>query len=172
MHQSIITRQWVAHLSQFVKANKESIKDPNYWPFVEGIHWWPIIFLTKGLIMQKAFTCYDTIMNPNGTCLDNRSSWHHSDVIVGAMVSQIISLTIVYWTIHSGTDLRKHQSSASLAFVGGIHRWPVNSLHKWPVTRKMFPFDDVFFFLTHWSCFFYYCFSLSTEYTFTNRTTD
>ena len=43
----------------------------------------------------------------------------------------------------SGTDQRKHQSSASLAFVREIHRRPVNSLHKWPVTRKMFPFDDV-----------------------------
>ena len=37
----------------------------------------------------------------------------------------------------------KLQSSGSLAFVRGIHRWPVNSPHKWPVTRKMFPFDDV-----------------------------
>ena len=42
-----------------------------------------------------------------------------------------------------GADQRKHQSSASLAFVRGIHRWPVNSSHKGPVTRKMFPFDDV-----------------------------
>ena len=40
-------------------------------------------------------------------------------------------------------DQRKHQSSASLAFVRGIHRWPVNSPHKGPVTQKMFPFDDV-----------------------------
>ena len=38
---------------------------------------------------------------------------------------------------------RKHQSFASLAFVTGIQRWPVNSQHKRPVTRKMFPFDDV-----------------------------
>ena len=38
---------------------------------------------------------------------------------------------------------RKLQSSASLAFVRGIHRGQVNSPHKWPVTRKMFPFDDV-----------------------------
>ena len=38
---------------------------------------------------------------------------------------------------------KKHQSSASQAFVRGIHRWPVNSPHKRPVTRKMFPFDDV-----------------------------
>ena len=38
---------------------------------------------------------------------------------------------------------KQHQSSVPLAFVRGIHRWPVNSPHKWPVTRKMFPFDDV-----------------------------
>ena len=62
---------------------------------------------------------------------------------MGAMASQITSLTIVYSTVYSGTDQRKHQSSASLAFVWRIHRWPVNSPHKWPVTRKMFPFDDV-----------------------------
>ena len=39
-------------------------------------------------------------------------------------------------------DHRKHQSSASLAFVRGIHRWPMNSPHKWPVPRKRFPFDS------------------------------
>ena len=45
--------------------------------------------------------------------------------------------------VYSGTNERKHQSSASLAFVREIHRWPVNSPHKGPVTRKMFLFDDV-----------------------------
>ena len=64
-------------------------------------------------------------------------------VIMSAMASQITSLTIVYLCVYSSADQRKHQSSASLAFVRGIHRWPVNSPHKWPVTRKMFPFDDV-----------------------------
>ena len=59
------------------------------------------------------------------------------------MVAQITSLMIVYLTVYSDTDQRKHQSSVSLAFVRGVHRGPVNSLHKWPVTRKMFPFDDV-----------------------------
>ena len=68
---------------------------------------------------------------------------HYHDVIMGAMASQITSLTLVYSTVYSGTDKSKHQSSASLAFVWGIHRRPVNSPHKWPVTRKMFPFDDV-----------------------------
>ena len=62
---------------------------------------------------------------------------------MGAMASQITSLTIVYSTVYSDADQRKHQSSASLAFVRGIHRRPVNSPHKWPVTRKMFPFHDV-----------------------------
>ena len=59
------------------------------------------------------------------------------------IASQITSLTIVYSTVYSDADQRKYQSSASLAFVRGIHRGPVNSPHKWPVTRKMFPFDDV-----------------------------
>ena len=68
---------------------------------------------------------------------------HYDDVTMGAIASQITSLTIVYSTVYSGADQSKHQSSASLAFVWGIHRGPVNSPHKWPVTRKMFPFDDV-----------------------------
>ena len=68
---------------------------------------------------------------------------HYSDVIMGAMASQITSLAIVYSTVYSDADQRKQQSSASLPFVREIHRWPVNSPHKGPVTRKMFPFDDV-----------------------------
>ena len=67
----------------------------------------------------------------------------YNDVIMSAMASQITSLTIVYSTIYSSADQRKRESSASLAFVRGLHRWPMNSPHKWPVTRKMFPFDDV-----------------------------
>ena len=59
------------------------------------------------------------------------------------IASQITSLTTVYSIVYSDADQRKHQSSASLAFVRGLHRGPVNSPHKWPVTRKMFPFDDV-----------------------------
>ena len=48
---------------------------------------------------------------------------------MGAMAFQITSLTIVYSTVYSVADQRKHQSSASLAFVRGIHRWLVNSSH-------------------------------------------
>ena len=62
---------------------------------------------------------------------------------MSAMAFQITCVSIVYSTICSGTDQRQHQSSASLAFVRGIHRWPVNAPHKGPVTRNIFPFDDV-----------------------------
>ena len=68
---------------------------------------------------------------------------------MGAMASQTTSLTIVYSTVCSGAYQRKLQSSASLAFVWGIHRWPMNSPHEWPVTRKMFPFDDAIVWLRH-----------------------
>ena len=68
---------------------------------------------------------------------------HYDDVTMSLMASQITSLTFVYSAVISVADQRNHQSSASLAFVRGIHRGPVNSPHKWPVTRKMFPLDDV-----------------------------
>ena len=68
---------------------------------------------------------------------------HYGHVVMRTLSSQITSLTIVYSNVYSGADQRKHQSSASLAFVRGIHRGPVNSPQKLPVTRKMFPFDDV-----------------------------
>ena len=75
--------------------------------------------------------------------------WHYNDVIMGAIASQITSLTIVYPIVYSDADQWKHQSSASLAFVRGIHRGPVKSPHKWPVTRKMFSFDDVIVDMLH-----------------------
>ena len=62
---------------------------------------------------------------------------------MSAMASQITGVSIVYSTVCSGAVQRKHQSSAALAFVKGIHRWPVDSPRKGPVTGKMFPFDDV-----------------------------
>ena len=73
----------------------------------------------------------------------NGSNGHYSNVIKSAIVSQIIGVSIVCPTVCSGADQKTRQSSASLAFVRGIHRSPVDSPHKWPVTRKMFPFVDV-----------------------------
>ena len=63
------------------------------------------------------------------------------------MASLITSLTVVYSIVYSDTDQRKHQSSASLAFVREFtgDRWipRTKASDAEPVTRKMFPFDDV-----------------------------
>ena len=95
------------------------------------------------VVIRKVFSCHDVRNDSVWLIIFANNPIHYSDVIMGAMSSQITSLTIVYSTVYSGADQRKHQSFVSLAFVPGIHRWPVNSPHKWPVTRKMFPFDDV-----------------------------
>ena len=85
--------------------------------------------------IQPAMVCY---------VQDYDYTWkHYNDVIMGAMAYLITSLTIICSAVYSGADQRKHESSASLAFVRGIHRWPVNSPHKGQVTRKIVPFDDV-----------------------------
>ena len=98
--------------------------------------------LSRPQCVKKKCTCiFVLLLSIEMTRRFNRS--HYDDVTVSAMASQITSLTIVYSTVYSDPDQRKHQSSASLAFVQGIHRGPVNSPHKWPVTRKTSPFDDV-----------------------------
>ena len=80
---------------------------------------------------------------------------NHSDVLPYSIIFIAMTSYWAHWRLNSpvsrsftqpfiqGADQRKHESSASLAFVLGIHRWPVDSPHKGPVTRKMFPFDDV-----------------------------
>ena len=81
--------------------------------------------------IRGTFTSYATLI------------MHYDDVIMDWIASQITSLPVVCSIVYSDVNQRKHQSSASLAFVREIHRGPVNFPHKWPVTRKMFPFDDV-----------------------------
>ena len=61
---------------------------------------------------------------------------------MSAMVSQITSLAIVCSTVYSGADQIKHLRSASLAFVRGIHRSPVNSPPRGQRRWIFFPFDD------------------------------
>ena len=65
---------------------------------------------------------------------------HYSDVIMGAIASQITSLPIVYSTVYSGADQRRHVIRAPRhwllcgEFTGHRCIYP----HKWPVTRKRF----------------------------------
>ena len=148
-HDDIMT--WVHHLQ--------------FWIFGLGIHQSVLDSTHKGQVMQMFDIFFDYSEHAVEQTVELSVSWgammfmwhhrndihcyrdalfHYCDVIMSMMSSNITSLTSVYSTVfYSGVDQRKHQSSASLAFVWGIHRGPVNSPHKWPVTRKMFPFDDV-----------------------------
>ena len=58
---------------------------------------------------------------------------------------------LVCSNVSSGADQRKYQNFASVTFVRGIHRWPLDSPHKRPVTHKMFLFDYVIM-ATFYSC--------------------
>ena len=51
--------------------------------------------------------------------------YHYSDVIMGAIASQITSLTIVYSTVYSGTDQRKHKAPRNWPLCGEFtgDRW-------------------------------------------------
>ena len=71
--------------------------------------------------------------------------------MMSVMASQITSTSVVCATICSSVYQRKHQSSASLAFVRGTHQLLVDSLCKWPVMWKMFPFDKVIMTLLTWT---------------------
>ena len=111
-----------------------------------GCYSYPGVYLTNH-ICQK-FTCfcltqYQLLVNTYVEC----THIHYDDVIMGAIASQINCLTIVYSTINSDAHQRKYQSSASLTYMRGIHRGPVNSPHITPVTRIIFPFDDVIMFI-------------------------
>ena len=57
----------------------------------------------------------------------NSRYMQYNDVMMSAMASQITSVSTVCSIVGTGPDQTKHQSSATLAFVRGIHRWPVNS---------------------------------------------
>ena len=102
---------------------------------------WPSSVMTYGIIwLQGVNSQYLHWWWP---CDAMYLAIHYNDIIMSVMVSPITSLKTVYSTVYSRTDQRKYQSSAPLAYVQGIHQWPMNSLHKGPVIGKMFPFDDI-----------------------------
>ena len=108
--------------------------EQNVHPFVDG--------MLKSFCLYKEFLYFDlnstdifpqwldrrwnSIGWDNMLVPDKRQAFiwtnHYIDVIMTTMTSQITSLTVVYSTVYSDADQRKHQSSASLAFLWGIHR--------------------------------------------------
>ena len=154
---------WCKHLAQYVTAgtqnygrsHRKTFKYIRAWlsdynpqktmdvPYTDFA--WSIL-LYRPPVSLKAIAVHPIKMHTVFLCLFPyhciisfyETIWHYNDVIMSAMASQIISLAIVYSSVYSGVGQRKNQSSASLTFVRGIHRWPVNSPHKRPVTRKCF----------------------------------
>ena len=101
-------------------------KRKRVWNVLKLIHKWPLLLCKDKLAFLLPFARQWGML----LCMYMPSKYlriqtcHYSDVIMDTMASQIISLTIVYATVYSGADQRKHQSSASLAFVRGIGEFP------------------------------------------------
>ena len=86
----------------------------------------------------KIHTCY--ILTSDESCLSKYPlRWRHNDCN-GISNHQPHGCLLSCLIRHRS---KKTSNSMPLAFVRGIHWWPVNSPHKGPVTRKKFPFDDV-----------------------------
>ena len=82
-------------------------------------------------------------IEPDLKCQTPLEKNHYGDVIMGAIASQITSLTVVYSIdYYSDVDQRKHQSSASLAFVQRIHRGP--GIHLFCFVLFLFVLGDSF----------------------------
>ena len=78
--------------------------------------------------VSKWITIFPSLLFKYAGC--NGLTKHYSDVIMGAMASQITSLTTVYSTTYSGEDQRKHQMTGEFPA-----RMASNA--------EIFPFDDV-----------------------------
>ena len=81
-----------------------------------------------GGVMQE-ITQYGSRTVP---CISGSLQWRQNE----REASRITGVLIVCSSVFSDADQRRHQNFASLVFVRGIHRRPVDSPHNGPVTRK------------------------------------
>ena len=97
-----------------VLINRENIRREWRWKFETDIYFprtqTSMDFLASSHMVKKITTLHRK-------CIVN----HYNDVIMTTVTSQITILADVYSIVYSGADERKHQSSASLAFMRGTH---------------------------------------------------
>ena len=135
-------------------ADQRKFQSSTSLAFVRGIQRWLVDSPNKGPVTRKMFPFHDVIMIET---LYLKSYAQCSCFVKGYVKS-------FQWRHNERVGVSNHQphdcllnrlfkvqiketsSSASLAFVRRIHRWPMNSPQKGPVTWKMFPFDDVIMF--------------------------
>ena len=154
--QTGVTARKILNWDKIVLTSVILTFDIGHWPsawasllsmvITPKIEWW---LMKRTLWKSCDKQTNSTIHRATGSQLQIHT---HITMIMSAMASQIIGVCIVCSTVGSVADQRKHQSSAPLAFVQGIHRWLVNSPRKRPVTRKILPFDDVIMMWFTWSC--------------------
>ena len=153
-----VFNQWTVCTTACSGLQQRKHKGPHYWPLVGANR------RLKGPAMRQMFPCLHITMPVVPQIIH-----HYNDVIMCAMASQITNLTIIYATVYSRRGSKKTSKLRPLAFVRGIHRWPVNSPHKGPVMRKLFPYDDVIMYPHHLRWIRYLVGISSTEITFVTR---
>ena len=117
-----------------------------YWYGINDIDAEPCKNLSPKTVTIQHIAHYSDVIMSQYTMIHNKTTSHttqqrqihYSDVIMNAIASQTTGVSNICSAVCSEADQRKHQSSASLAFLRGIHRWPEDSPHKGPITRKMF----------------------------------
>ena len=126
------------HLRELIDLGACRTAGSGYFQFFKGSAPWDNI---------KFKACKSVINKIEKRCVRPSIAFlhHYSDVMMSAIASQITVITIVYSTVCSHADRRKHRSSASLAFV------PVDSPHKRSITRKMF-----LLMASSWQCLYIY----------------
>ena len=127
----------LASISINASAIIYSISHEICWKFCNKFLWFGYNLYHSWCIPAKYLLIYIVVAWLAQGQLYDYPSVHYNNVIMSPVSSQITSVLMVCSTVYSGVDLRKHQSSMPLAFMRGIHRWPVNSPHKGPVTWKM-----------------------------------
>ena len=112
----ILIHKQVLHLMLYSTVHYYSCISICVNPYKKHISW--DVFINEW-VFERHLSCY-----PIKPCcwLVLTIPFHYSDVIMSTIASLITSLAVVYSTVYSDADQRKHQSSASLAFVWGIHR--------------------------------------------------
>ena len=116
----ILTRVYTLIVSNALELDYRTLFAEILYYFILDLHC--CVWNLWSTLMQVEWEQHRAYQN---WCFSN----HYTDVTMDSIASQITSLTIVYSAVYSGADQRKHQSSASLAFLRGIHRGPVNSPH-------------------------------------------
>ena len=105
----------------------------------QWLEWFIDAHIPAATLVRRLWHCQWGILENFAKMDRYHTTISYIDVITTTMTSQITSLTVVHSTVYSDADQRKHQSSASLAFVWGIHQDKWIPRTKGQLRGKCFP---------------------------------